>query len=135
VRFWELQRQLINVLIGGLIQATTEAALAARAENVEDVRGLNYRIAQLTPETVEISRQVRAVLVKHVYRWPELVEERRSAAAKLGELFGYFIEHPERISPGYRERLNGAPVHRVVCDYIAGMTDGYLIRVHRELLG
>jgi dGTPase len=135
VRFWEMQRQLMNVLIGGLIQATTEAAAGARVQNVEDVRALDYRIAQLTPQTAAINRQVRAVLVNHVYRWPQLVEERRAAAAKLGELFAFLAEHPDRISPGYRESLNGAPVHRVVCDYIAGMTDGYLIRVHRELLG
>lgn len=135
VRFWELQRQLMNLLIGGLIEATTDAAVAAGVETVDDVRALDRRIAKLTPQAAEISRQVRAVLVNHVYRWPELVEERRAAAAKLGELFVFLVEHPDRISAGYRESLNGAPVHRVVCDYIAGMTDGYLMRVHRELLG
>jgi dGTPase len=135
VRFWELQRRLINLLIGGLIEATCAAAAAADVENIEDVRALDYRIAMLTPQAAEINRQVRTVLVNYVYRWPELVEERSSAAAKLGELFVFLVEHPERISPGYRESLNGAPVHRVVCDYIAGMTDSYLIRMHRELLG
>jgi dGTPase len=135
VRFWELQRQLINVLIGGLIEATSAAATAAGVQDVEEVRALDHRIAKLTPQAAEINRQVRKVLVNHVYGWSELVEERRTAAAKLGELFVFLVEHPDGISPGYRESLTGAPVHRVVCDYIAGMTDGYLMRVHRELLG
>ena len=135
VRFWELQRRLMNLLIGGLIEATCEAAITAGVERVEDVRALPHRIAKLTSETAEINRALRNMLVRNVYRWPQLVEERHAAAAKLGEVFRYLIDHPDSISAGYRENLNGAPVHRVVCDYIAGMTDGYLLRIHRELLG
>lgn len=135
IRFWELQRQLMNLLIGSLIDATVQAASTAGVEGIEDVRALDYRIAQFTEAGAELNRQVRAVLVNHVYSCPQLVNERRAAVVKLGELFAFLMEHPERISAGYRESLNGTPVHRVVCDYIAGMTDGYLIRVHRELLG
>ena len=52
----------------------------------------------------------------------------------MSELFAFLLENPESI-PGYCADLNGAPVQRVVCDYIAGMTDAYLTRRHRELLG
>jgi dGTPase len=53
----------------------------------------------------------------------------------MGELFAFLVEHPDRISPGYREHLDREPAHRVVCDYIAGMTDAYLMRIYRELIG
>jgi dGTPase len=134
VRFWEVQRQLMNFLIGGLIEATFRAAETARAETVEDVRSLDYRLVQLTPETAGTNRQLRAVLVNRVYSCPQLLEERAVAVSKMSQLFEFLLENPGSI-PGYRDAPNGAPVHRVVCDYIAGMTDGYLIRVHRELLG
>lgn len=134
VRFWEVQRQLMNVLIGGLIEGTSQAAEQAGVETVEDVRALDYRLARLTPEAAEINGQMKSLLVAKVYAYGQLVEDRSSAVHKMGELFAFLIDHPECVSPGYRENLQETPVHRVVCDYIAGMTDGYLLRVYHELL-
>ena len=135
IRFWEVQRQLINVLVGGLVTGTVRAAEAAGVEDLEDLRALDYRLAQLTPESAEINRQMRGLLTAKVYCYAQLMEDRGAAVKKIGELFNFLIEQPERMSPGYREHLNGEPVHRVICDYIAGMTDAYLLRVHKELLG
>jgi dGTPase len=135
IRFWEIQRQLMNVLVGGLIDGTACAAAAAGVETVEDVRALPYRLARLTPEAAEINKQINSVLVDRVYSFAQLVEERSAAVERMAELFDFLLEHPECVSPGYRERLNEAPVHRIVCDYIAGMTDSFLTRTHRELVG
>jgi dGTPase len=134
VRFWETQRQLMNFLIGGLIEETVRAAETAGAESVEDVRSLRYRLVQLTPEAAETNRQVRTLLVNHVYLCSQLLEERAGAVIKMSELFEFLLENPGSMS-GYREELNGEPAQRVVCDYIAGMTDAYLTRRHRELVG
>ena len=135
VRFWEVQRQLINMLAGGLIEGTAQAAQAAAVETVDDVRALDRRLAQLTPQAAEINGQMKALLTKRVYSYALLIEERSAAIDKMGELFTFLVEHSDRISSGYREHLDREPVHRVVCDYIAGMTAAYLILIHRELPG
>ncbi|MBV9442597.1 MAG: dNTP triphosphohydrolase [Acidobacteriaceae bacterium] len=135
VRFWEVQRQLMSVLVGGLVRGTLEAAQEAAVETAEDVRKLETRLARMTPEAADINRQLRNVLVTRVYSYTQLVEERSAAVIKVGELFEYLMENPERVSAGYRENLAEMPVHRVICDYIAGMTDTFFMRVHRELLG
>jgi dGTPase len=134
VRFWEVQRQLMNFLIGGLLEATAAIAKEAGLESVEDVRSLDCRVARLTPDAAEANKQVRTLLVRQVYGSSELVSERSGAVSKLGELFEFLLENPQYIS-GYQESAKGEPVHRAACDYIAGMTDGYLMRMHRELLG
>ncbi len=134
VRFSEIQRQLINTSVGGLIEGTARAAREAGVETLQDVRALDYRIAQLTPEAADINRQIRALLTRRVYSYAQLIEDRSAAIEKMRQLFGFLVEHPDRVSAGYRERLHSDPAHRVVCDYIAGMTDAYLMRVHRELL-
>jgi dGTPase len=92
-------------------------------------------LARFTPEAAEINQQLRGLLVARVYSYAQLVEDRSAAVDKLRLLFEYFIENPEQVAPTYRERLGDEPVHRVVCDYIAGMTDAYLLRSYRELLG
>ncbi|MGA8026916.1 MAG: dNTP triphosphohydrolase [Bryobacteraceae bacterium] len=135
VRFWEIQRRLINILVGGLIEGTVSAAQAAKVEAVGDVRALDHRLAQLTPRAAEINSRMKTLLIERVYAYPQLVEDRSAAVNKMAELFTFLISHPDRVSPGYRESLNGSPVHLVVCDYIAGMTDAYLLRVHQELVG
>jgi dGTPase len=134
VRFWEVQRQLMNLLIGGLIEGTFRAAEQAHVQSVEDVRTLDHRLATLTPEAAEIGAQMKRLLAAKLYADAKVVEDRSAAVEKMGELFGFLVDHPEFVSPGYRDHLQETPVHRVICDYIAGMTDGYLLRVHRELL-
>ncbi len=135
IRFWEIQRHIVNVLVGGLVNGTVQAAEAAGVESIEDVRNLDYRLARLTPEAAEINRQLKGLLVSHVYSYAKLVEDRSSAVDKLRQLFEYFLQNPGRVAPTYRERLEEEPVHVVICDYIAGMTDTYLLRTYRELLG
>ncbi len=134
VRFWEIQRQLMNRLVGGLIEGTAQAAAAARVETLEDVRALDRRIAQLTPDATTIGREMKALLTRCMYSHPELTVPRGAAIERMNELFAFLIKHPEHISTGYRERLQIDPLHRVVCDYVAGMTEAYFLRVHRELL-
>lgn len=135
VKFWEIQRQIMNVLIGGLIEGTYAAAESSHAQSVEDVRLLDHRIAQFTPAASEISRELKALLVRSVYANPELVEVRAAAVKRVGELFDYLVEHPEQVSSGYRECLNFTAAHRVICDYMAGMTDAYFLRTYNALLG
>ncbi len=135
VRFWEIQRQLINLLVGGLIHGTVEAVNAAGVESVEDVRDLPARLARLTPEAAELSSQMRQLLISRVYSYAQLMEDRSAAVDKLRTLFEFLVEHPDRVSGYYRERLADEPPHRVVCDYLAGMTDAYLLRTYRDLLG
>ena len=134
VRFWEIQRQIINILIGGLIEGTIRAADSAGVQSIEDVRALDRRIAIPLPQAAEISAQLKELLIGKVYADLDLVQTRSAAVDKVGELFQFLIDHPEHVSSGYRECLVHSPVHRVVCDYIAGMTDSYFSRTYDALL-
>jgi dGTPase len=51
----------------------------------------------------------------------------------LDELFQFFLKHPDSMPPGYRASAEGGALHRVVCDYIAGMTDGFVRRTYRRV--
>ena len=135
VRFWEVQRQVMSYLIGGLIAGTTGAVEAARVRTIDDVRAFDKRLARLTREAAAVNAQLRKFLVAHLYSHPDLVRDRDMAVMKLGRLFEYLLDHPDGVSAGYRESLKEEPIERVVCDYLAGMTDTYFYKVYRELLG
>jgi dGTPase len=62
------------------------------------------------------------------------VDRERSVEA-LGQLFQFYLDHPEAMPRSYQELAQINPRYRVVCDYIAGMTDHFLLRQHADQLG
>lgn len=129
VQFQEILRQLVNTLVSGLIQGTHDAAAKAGVETVEDVRALDHRVASLTPPAKDLNRQLKSFLFTRVYDTEPLLAERKAATEKIAGLFQFLLANPDHIA-GYREQLEIMPLHRVVCDYIAGMTDGYFLRTY-----
>ncbi|MDR7416350.1 MAG: deoxyguanosinetriphosphate triphosphohydrolase [Armatimonadota bacterium] len=73
-------------------------------------------------------------LFERVYLNPAAKAEEPRAQRLLRMLFEHFLDHPERISPEYQRLIAlGEPVPRVVCDFLAGMTDRYAIRIAESL--
>jgi dGTPase len=74
-------------------------------------------------------------LSEQVYQGPVNAAEIRKAQRLLADLFNYYADHPDQISPEYRELVQeGEPALRVVGDFLAGMTDRYAIRLAESLL-
>ena len=134
-RFHETLRSLIDALVSGLIEGTARRAAAAGVANVEDVRRHPVRLAAFTPETETANRDLKQFLHRRVYTAPALVEERNRTAAMIGELFDFFLENPDRLPPPHNELIPAEPAYRVVCDYIAGMTDVFFRRTYAQMLG
>lgn len=133
VRFQEVLRRLIDLLVSGLIEGTAASVAGSGAECVDDVRRLP-RLARLRPEAGESSRALKRFLFEKVYSTPALLEERRLACAGISALFRFYLQRPGELPEWQRARLEELPLHRVVCDYIAGMTDGFFRRTAARLL-
>jgi dGTPase len=128
VQFLEALRALINVLVTGLVEGTAENCLASSVATVESVRSHSRRLAGLTAPASVINAGLKSFLHRAVYQTPALVKERERSAAMIASLFGYFLKHPEQMPEVYAELARTEPRHRVVCDYVAGMTDGFCLR-------
>jgi dGTPase len=132
VQFQEVLRGLIDHLVSGLIEGTAAAAAEAEARDADAVRAHTQRLAQFTPETGQLARSLKRFLTERVYYSPALADERARSAAMIAELFELFLRRPELLPEGHREMLDHEPGHRVVCDYIAGMTDGFFQRTWEQ---
>ncbi|HTQ54117.1 MAG TPA: dNTP triphosphohydrolase [Bryobacteraceae bacterium] len=132
-RFHETLRCLIDALVSGLIEGTVRCATEAGVQTVEDVRRYPERLAAFTPETQTANRDLKRCLHGRVYTSPALTAERDRSAAMIAELFDYFVAHPGALPPAYLHLIQAEPVHRVVCDYIAGMTNTFFQRTYQQI--
>jgi dGTPase len=133
-QFQEALRRLIDLLVSGLVTGTHGAAVAAGLKDVEHLRSHPRRVACLTPQAKSASASLKSFLYRQVYSAAALLEERRRVTLMLAELFDYFLEHPGRLPAAYLEQAADQAPHRVVCDYIAGMTDGFFHRTYRRII-
>jgi len=134
-RFHESLRRVIDLLVTGLIAGTTQAAGESGARNVDEVRRHPRRLASFTPAAHAANKGLKRFLHAHVYASEALVAERRRSTAMIGELFAFLLDEPGRLPDSYREQSRGEAPHRVVCDYIAGMTDSFFYRTYDQLIG
>jgi dGTPase len=134
-RFYEALRHLIDALVSGLIEGTVERARESGAGSADEVRAVPHRLAAFTAEGTRTSRELKQFLFRRVYASHAVGEDRSRSMAMIEELFQFFLDHPERLPQGYREQSENQPPHRVTCDYIAGMTDGFFRRTYEAMLG
>ena len=134
LKFNEALKHVLDLLATSLIEHTRRSIEAAGVQDVEDVRQLPKRLAGFSPAMAEQNAALKRFLSARVYSLPAIAEERDRSVLALEELFRFFLAHPDRLPPHYAEQARRDPPHRVICDYIAGMTDQFLLRQCRELL-
>lgn len=134
-KFNEVLRQLIDSLVSGLVEGTVVAAQKSDVKTADDVREHPHRLAGFASDAQNATSELKSFLRRRVYSSPELDEGRRRSTEMMGELFEFLVAHPDRLPDAYREIVATEPPHRVVCDYIAGMTDSFLRRTYEQLLG
>jgi dGTPase len=130
VRWLEFLRQLVDRLVTGLIHGTQANLIATQLLSVEDVRQHPVRLIGFTAEAGDLNVCLKRFLHARVYSSPLLEAERSASTTQISWMFEHLLKHPEALP---ESDPSGEPLHRRVCDYIAGMTDGFFCRAYREL--
>ena len=133
-RFQEALRRLIDALVSGLIEGTAGQARASGVSDAAEVRQVSYRLAAFTPDIAAANGQLKRFLRANLYSAPAIRDERTLSMAMIAALFELFLNHPEHMPEAYVQATLQRPAHRVVCDYIAGMTDSFFRRTWQQML-
>ena len=75
---------------------------------------------------------LKKFLYRNLYQHPAFEAEKEQGIQVVESLFQFYLDHPEKMPPWYAALAERGPKHRVVCDYIAGMTDHYIQRLHKD---
>ncbi len=135
LKFNESIKRILNRLATDLIDQTRERVLASGAQSVDEIRRAPGRLAKFGPQAAEVNATLKKFLCQRLYDNSAIVEERDRSVEALNCLFRHYLSHPNAMPPYYSRRAQSEPAYRVVCDYIAGMTDDFLLRQHRSLAG
>jgi len=133
----ELNRNIIRDIIDLEVQdvvATSATAIAAAAPaSVEEVRRQSAPSICYSQELLTANRELRRFLYKNVYFHPRVAEVNQRACEMLRTVFEAYVRDPDRLGEAAARRIEGEGLHRTVCDYLAGMTDRYLLEEHARI--
>jgi len=132
----EAVRRMIGAMVDDVMAETDRRARAARVASPEDVRNLDHAIVAFSRDMVEDLSQLRAFLMERMYRHWKVNRTRSQARRILAEMFQLFMAEPDVLPTEWFARSQNrdeAGLARVVCDYVAGMTDRFAIEEHRRL--
>jgi dGTPase len=135
LKFNEALKGVLNRLVSDLISNTHRRAQNAGIKSLGDVRAQPARLAAFSPQVDQERRQVKQFLYENLYYSGELEPEKLDAERVVGDLFDYWMRNPAALPGNYREKANSEPLARIVCDYIAGMTDPYIVQQHEKFCG
>jgi dGTPase len=128
-------RRLIGIEVTDAITHTAANLAELAAQRADDVRRVGTNIASFSPELAEMNGELKAFLMQHFYRHPRLVRMSFKAHRLLSDLFQAYLAEPLQLPYEIQARVRRGPdpLERVICDYIAGMTDRYAILEHKKL--
>ncbi len=132
----EAVRRMIGAMVADVLAETRRRAAADKVGSAEDVRVLGHALVAFSRDMAEDLGALRAFLMERMYRHWKVNRTRSQARRMLGEMFQLFLAEPDVLPAEWYARTQGrddAGRARVVCDYIAGMTDRYAIQEHRNL--
>ena len=132
----EAVRRMIGAMVADVLAQTRARASASGVASAADVRGLGKALVAFSPDMTEDLARLRAFLHERMYRHWRVMRTRSQARRILADMFDLFLAEPELLPPEWQARLSGldaADGARVVCDYIAGMTDWFAIEEHKKL--
>jgi dGTPase len=129
----QVVRHIINRCTQDLLETTLANVGGARVESADDVRRAGRRLVGYSPAMAAMVRELKEFLYKNMYRHYRVVRMGNKAGRILRDLFHAYAEEPQQLPPHFQERMEEDGLHRVVCDYIAGMTDRFALDEHRKL--
>lgn len=126
-------RDIIDLQVRDVVATSASAITAAAPADSEEARRQPRPLIRYSDGAAVANRELRNFLYENVYYHPRVAEVNRRACEMLRTVFAAYVEEPERLGDTAARRIEREGLHRTVCDYIAGMTDRYLLEEHSRL--
>lgn len=120
-------------MLGDIVAHSRRRITATGIKTIDDVRACGQLLVDFSPAMESRAAELEAFLKEHVYRHRRLVRMDNKAERFIHALFGAYLAEPKLLPPRFVDRIAELGAHRVICDYVAGMTDRFAQNEHRRL--
>ncbi len=131
----EMIRRLISTMIHDMVQQTTTFIEELAPQHVDDIRAAKKSMVGFSSELYKMNQEIKDFLNKTVYKHHNVNRSMNKAKRVVSDLFAIYLENPILLPVEWQLGADGETheLARVICDYIAGMTDRFAIEEHRRL--
>jgi len=120
-------RDIIDREVHDLVATSAGSIADSGVQSADGVRRQCAPLIRYSDELTEANRALRKFLYQNVYYHPHVSEVNGRACEMLRRVFGAYVADPDRLGEGAIRRIEKEGLYRTVCDYVAGMTDRYLM--------
>jgi dGTPase len=135
LQFNETLKRALNRLVDDVIKTTHKRIQDAGIRALDDVRRHPTRLAAFSPAVDAERKQNKNFLYENLYFSPSLADEKDDAERVVTDLFDFWMSHPASLPHSYQDKAKEDSLPRVICDYIAGMTDHFIFEQHEKYCG
>ncbi len=132
---YQAVRRLIDLMVTDLAVTLERRLAETRIETLADVRRCKPRLVEFSPEMTARNRALKTFLYEHLYTHHRVTRMTQKAERILTALFEAYVAEPRQLPPHVTRRAHeeGESMHRVIADYIAGMTDRFAVEEYKKL--
>ncbi len=132
-RKYQTIKALINLQVTDLITETEKRLEQAQVGSVEEVREASSCLVSFSPRMSRKNEELKQFLLERLYHHYRVVRMTEKARRFIRELFKTYLDHPRQLPPDTQEKFKEESSARVICDYIAGMTDRFALDEYSKL--
>jgi dGTPase len=133
VRRTRTAKVIIDKLVGDCIEQSRKAITEAGIKNLDDIYGRRESLIVLSEKSTSELSELEQFLFANFYRHPSLLSTAKRVEQWLKKLFEHLCKKPQ-LMPGYFQRfIETQGLQRAACDYIAGMTDRFTLKMIDEI--
>jgi dGTPase len=126
-------RNIIDVQVQDVVTTSATSIARAKPKSADDVRKQSAKLIHYSDDLRKANAALRKFLYANVYYHPRVAEVNQRACGMLKKVFESYLANPNQLGEGASGRLEQEGLHRTVCDYVAGMTDRYLMEEYARI--
>ena len=120
-------RDIIDVQVRDVIETSGDSIARSNVQSADEVRRQATPLIRYSEQLLNANRELRRFLYENVYYHPRVARVNRRACEMLRNVFETYLRAPDLLGEAATKRIESEGLHRTICDYIAGMTDRYLL--------
>ena len=126
-------RDIIDVEVHDVVTTSAQSIVDVGVQSADEVRKQQSPLIRYSDDLLAANRELRRFLYQNVYYHPRVAEVNRRACEMLRKVFETYVVDPDRLGETAAKRIEAEGLHRTVCDYVAGMTDRYLMEEYARI--